>query len=141
MIILTQIAIFKLGTGKTTTLVEIILQTVCHLKQKILCCAPSNVAVDNLAERLLDVNKKVKKCFLSLLSFHLLTRLSLVALFFGLHPLSTMLSSIAYGLLNGKCFHFLLLFPVSSPGPPGTPRARYESPTTLHLSRRHGGIQ
>ncbi|KAM9301529.1 DNA-binding protein SMUBP-2 [Gastrophryne carolinensis] len=39
------------GTGKTTTVVEIILQAV---KQglKVLCCAPSNVAVDNLVERL-----------------------------------------------------------------------------------------
>nr|XP_026252347.1 DNA-binding protein SMUBP-2 [Urocitellus parryii] len=39
------------GTGKTTTLVEIILQAV---KQglKVLCCAPSNIAVDNLVERL-----------------------------------------------------------------------------------------
>ncbi|XP_003468365.3 DNA-binding protein SMUBP-2 [Cavia porcellus] len=39
------------GTGKTTTVVEVILQAV---KQglKVLCCAPSNVAVDNLVERL-----------------------------------------------------------------------------------------
>ncbi|XP_016041773.2 LOW QUALITY PROTEIN: DNA-binding protein SMUBP-2 [Erinaceus europaeus] len=39
------------GTGKTTTVVEVIRQAV---KQglKVLCCAPSNVAVDNLAERL-----------------------------------------------------------------------------------------
>ncbi|XP_055987761.1 DNA-binding protein SMUBP-2 [Sorex fumeus] len=39
------------GTGKTTTVVEIIQQAV---KQglKVLCCAPSNVAVDNLVERL-----------------------------------------------------------------------------------------
>nr|XP_054294554.1 DNA-binding protein SMUBP-2 [Pongo pygmaeus] len=39
------------GTGKTTTVVEIILQAV---KQglKVLCCAPSNIAVDNLVERL-----------------------------------------------------------------------------------------
>ncbi|NXC35672.1 SMBP2 protein, partial [Campylorhamphus procurvoides] len=39
------------GTGKTTTLVEIILQAV-HQGLKVLCCAPSNVAVDNLVERL-----------------------------------------------------------------------------------------
>ncbi|NWU99721.1 SMBP2 protein, partial [Upupa epops] len=39
------------GTGKTTTLVEIILQAV-QQGLKVLCCAPSNVAVDNLAERL-----------------------------------------------------------------------------------------
>ncbi|XP_037373318.1 DNA-binding protein SMUBP-2 [Talpa occidentalis] len=39
------------GTGKTTTVVEVIQQVV---KQglKVLCCAPSNVAVDNLVERL-----------------------------------------------------------------------------------------
>ncbi|XP_011383089.1 DNA-binding protein SMUBP-2 isoform X3 [Pteropus vampyrus] len=39
------------GTGKTTTVVEIIVQAV---KQgcKVLCCAPSNTAVDNLLERL-----------------------------------------------------------------------------------------
>ncbi|NXY14205.1 SMBP2 protein, partial [Atrichornis clamosus] len=39
------------GTGKTTTLVEIILQAV-QQGLKVLCCAPSNVAVDNLVERL-----------------------------------------------------------------------------------------
>ncbi|NWR49136.1 SMBP2 protein, partial [Regulus satrapa] len=37
------------GTGKTTTLVEIILQAV-QQGLKVLCCAPSNVAVDNLVE-------------------------------------------------------------------------------------------
>ncbi|KAG5839939.1 hypothetical protein ANANG_G00210620 [Anguilla anguilla] len=39
------------GTGKTTTVVEVVLQAV---KQglKVLCCAPSNVAVDNLVEAL-----------------------------------------------------------------------------------------
>lgn len=40
------------GTGKTTTLVEIIKQNCLKYKQKILCCAPSNIAVDNLVERL-----------------------------------------------------------------------------------------
>ncbi|XP_055505666.1 DNA-binding protein SMUBP-2 [Leucoraja erinacea] len=46
------------GTGKTTTVVEIILQAV---KQglKVLCCAPSNVAVDNLVERLAQIEEKV----------------------------------------------------------------------------------
>uniref|UniRef100_UPI00358FDB35 DNA-binding protein SMUBP-2-like n=1 Tax=Myxine glutinosa TaxID=7769 RepID=UPI00358FDB35 len=39
------------GTGKTTTVVEIILQAV-QQGEKVLACAPSNIAVDNLAERL-----------------------------------------------------------------------------------------
>uniref|UniRef100_T1J301 PH and SEC7 domain-containing protein 4 n=1 Tax=Strigamia maritima TaxID=126957 RepID=T1J301_STRMM len=43
------------GTGKTTTVIEIILQSN-KLGQKILACAPSNVAVDNLVERLADYN-------------------------------------------------------------------------------------
>ncbi|XP_067902110.1 DNA-binding protein SMUBP-2 isoform X2 [Heterodontus francisci] len=46
------------GTGKTTTVVEIILQAV---KQglKVLCCAPSNVAVDNLVARLAQFKTQV----------------------------------------------------------------------------------
>jgi ATP-dependent RNA/DNA helicase IGHMBP2 len=40
------------GTGKTTTLVEIIKQSCLRRKMKLLCCAPSNIAVDNLVERL-----------------------------------------------------------------------------------------
>ncbi|XP_069595432.1 DNA-binding protein SMUBP-2 [Ranitomeya imitator] len=46
------------GTGKTTTVVEIMLQAV---KQglKVLCCAPSNVAVDNLVERLSVYKEKI----------------------------------------------------------------------------------
>ncbi|XP_036115835.1 DNA-binding protein SMUBP-2 [Molossus molossus] len=39
------------GTGKTTTVVEIILQAV-KRGFKVLCCAPSNIAVDNLVEHL-----------------------------------------------------------------------------------------
>ncbi|XP_053175060.1 DNA-binding protein SMUBP-2 isoform X2 [Scomber japonicus] len=46
------------GTGKTTTVVEIILQAV-KQGQKILCCAGSNVAVDNLVERLARCKAKV----------------------------------------------------------------------------------
>lgn len=41
------------GTGKSRTLVELICQSV-QQGQKVLVCAPSNLAVDNLFERLLD---------------------------------------------------------------------------------------
>lgn len=46
------------GTGKTTTVVEVILQAV-KQGQKVLCCASSNVAVDNLVERLAKCKAKV----------------------------------------------------------------------------------
>lgn len=39
------------GTGKTTTVVEIILQEV-KRGLKVLACAASNIAVDNIVERL-----------------------------------------------------------------------------------------
>jgi hypothetical protein len=39
------------GTGKTTAMTEVILQAVMR-RQKLLVCAPSNVAVDNLLEKL-----------------------------------------------------------------------------------------
>lgn len=45
------------GTGKTTTIVELIRQSV-KAEEKVLVCAPSNVAVDNLVERL--AREKVK---------------------------------------------------------------------------------
>ncbi|HLU89758.1 MAG TPA: AAA domain-containing protein, partial [Cyclobacteriaceae bacterium] len=41
------------GTGKTTTLVEAIVQTL-EKERQVLACAPSNAAVDLLVERLLD---------------------------------------------------------------------------------------
>ena len=47
------------GTGKTRTLVEIILQFV-KRKEKILACAESNVGVDNLVERLMGKAKIVR---------------------------------------------------------------------------------
>ncbi|KAL0586748.1 hypothetical protein ABG067_003590 [Albugo candida] len=40
------------GTGKTTTLVELILQATIHHKLKILVCAPSNIAVDTVLDKL-----------------------------------------------------------------------------------------
>lgn len=45
------------GTGKTTTVVELICQAVAN-GQKILACAPSNTAVDNLLEKLVDARQK-----------------------------------------------------------------------------------
>lgn len=42
------------GTGKTTTLAEIIVQAVAA-GERVLACAPSNTAVDNLLERLVDL--------------------------------------------------------------------------------------
>jgi ATP-dependent RNA/DNA helicase IGHMBP2 len=45
------------GTGKTTTIVELICQAVAK-GQKVLACAPSNTAVDNLLEKLVDARQK-----------------------------------------------------------------------------------
>ncbi|KAK3099969.1 hypothetical protein FSP39_012679, partial [Pinctada imbricata] len=46
------------GTGKTTTVIEIIIQAV-KQGNKVLACAPSNIAVDNLVERLGKNRQKV----------------------------------------------------------------------------------
>lgn len=46
------------GTGKTTAVVELIRQCVAN-GERILACAPSNVAVDNLAERLLRAGLRI----------------------------------------------------------------------------------
>ncbi|HJN11742.1 MAG TPA: IGHMBP2 family helicase [Pirellulaceae bacterium] len=45
------------GTGKTTTIVELIRQSVAQ-DNKVLVCAPSNLAVDNVFERLLAAGEK-----------------------------------------------------------------------------------
>ncbi len=49
---------FECFVGKTTTVVEIILQTV-KAGGRVLACAPSNVAVDNMLEKLI-ANSSVK---------------------------------------------------------------------------------
>ena len=46
------------GTGKTTTVVELILQAV-KSGQKVLATAPSNIAVDNMAERLAGAGVRI----------------------------------------------------------------------------------
>ena len=46
------------GTGKTTAVVELISQAI-DQGQKVLACAPSNTAVDNLLERLVAAGKRV----------------------------------------------------------------------------------
>jgi hypothetical protein len=49
------------GTGKTTALIEFICQATAR-GQKLLVTAPSNVAVDNIVERLLRVAPSLKLC-------------------------------------------------------------------------------
>lgn len=55
---------FQPGTGKTATVTELILQAVA-MKKRLLVCAPSNVAVDNVLERVVQAaakaDRKMKK--------------------------------------------------------------------------------
>ena len=53
------------GTGKTTTLIEIILQSVLKKGIKVLVCCASNAAIDNILERLKD-SRKVEEDFVRL---------------------------------------------------------------------------
>lgn len=46
------------GTGKTTTVVELIVQAIAR-GEKVLACAPSNTAVDNMLDRLVTARQKV----------------------------------------------------------------------------------
>ena len=46
------------GTGKTTTIVELIVQAV-ELGDRVFACAPSNTAVDNLLRKLSDLGQRV----------------------------------------------------------------------------------
>lgn len=43
------------GTGKTTTVTELVRRLVVGLGQRVLVCAPSNIAVDNLGEKLAPI--------------------------------------------------------------------------------------
>eukprot|EP00191_Tetraselmis_sp_GSL018_P018980 CAMPEP_0177584272 /NCGR_PEP_ID=MMETSP0419_2-20121207/3806_1 /TAXON_ID=582737 /ORGANISM="Tetraselmis sp., Strain GSL018" /LENGTH=425 /DNA_ID=CAMNT_0019073797 /DNA_START=53 /DNA_END=1327 /DNA_ORIENTATION=+ len=47
------------GTGKTTTLIELILQEA-KRGSRVLVCAASNIAVDNLVERLVRASRKIR---------------------------------------------------------------------------------
>eukprot|EP00760_Papus_ankaliazontas_P023141 PhM_4_TR1951/c0_g1_i1/m.40087/K19036/IGHMBP2; ATP-dependent RNA/DNA helicase IGHMBP2 len=49
------------GTGKTTTLCEVIRQLVIVKKQRVLVCAPSNVAIDNILDKLMNNTKDSRK--------------------------------------------------------------------------------
>lgn len=53
-----KLPFYNFFKGKTTTVVEIILQTV-KAGNRVLACAPSNVAVDNILEKLV-ANSSVK---------------------------------------------------------------------------------
>ncbi|EEY67397.1 DNA polymerase alpha-associated DNA helicase A, putative [Phytophthora infestans T30-4] len=49
------------GTGKTTTVVEFILQAVTRFDLKVLVCAPSNIAVDNVLDKLASTCSTLRK--------------------------------------------------------------------------------
>jgi predicted DNA helicase len=50
------------GTGKTTTLCEVIMQMVLRYRMRVLVCGPSNVAIDNLLKKLVDMKRLRDDC-------------------------------------------------------------------------------
>ena len=48
------------GTGKTTAIVEVLLQLAIVQRRRVLVCAASNVAVDTICERLCDADPRMK---------------------------------------------------------------------------------
>jgi regulator of nonsense transcripts 1 len=51
-----------IGTGKTVTSATIVYNMVKLNKTQVLVCAPSNVAVDQLTEKIAKTNLKVVRC-------------------------------------------------------------------------------
>ncbi|TYZ69148.1 hypothetical protein PybrP1_009271, partial [[Pythium] brassicae (nom. inval.)] len=49
-----------LGTGKTTTVVELLLQAVNTTGMRVLVCAPSNIAMDNVLEKLSRTDRALR---------------------------------------------------------------------------------
>lgn len=57
------------GTGKTTTVTELVRRLVVDLGQRVLVCAPSNIAVDNLGEKLAPVIVNITTTYFTTFNF------------------------------------------------------------------------